>query len=395
MAGNGNGRHRGIRLSEEAIRLIESRLSQMWHEQRRLGKLTRRGMSELLHLSEKTVDRVLRGERVDRATIKQAVLRLNIEWDESFIVVEPAEPAAEASLEPQAARRRFPFVPVAVAAVAIASLGYWGGSRLSAPKVEPTPNWQVEFFDRLAKGTQQYQKGDLKSAKSEFEAVLQLAETHDDLSGKSEALRMLADIDLAQGRFREARDGYAAALEAKEKTGQSSTYPAIQQALGVAELKLKNYPAAKGWVRKALDGFVAGNDFGGMAMAQRDLGSLAAAQGDFEGALAWFASARSGMGRATKTGLLMDIRAQEALVHLSLGDLAKADQMLTDCLEFWERENHPRWIARTKLQLSQVKLAKGLRAEAVALVSEAASGFRKVGDPTGLAEAEALVSSGT
>lgn len=390
MSGNGSGRNRGIRLSDEAIRLIESRMDDLWRQQNRLGKLTRQGKAELLHLSEKTVDRVLRGERVDRATIKQAVLRLNLEWSESLIVTEPAETEPETPTEAHPRRRRLPILPVAAATLAIASLGYWGGSRLSAPKVEPTPNWRQEFFDRLAKGTERYQKGDYARAKTEFDAVLKLAQTHDDLSGKGEALRMLADIDMAQGRFEAARDGYAAALDCKEKTGQSSTYPAIQEALGLAELKLKNYPAAKQWLRKALDGFLAANDLGGMAIVQRDLGTLAVAQRDLEGALAWFASARSGMGRATNTGLLMDIRAQEALVYLELGDVEKADQMLTDCLKFWEREKHPRWVSKTKLQLSKVKLARGLRAEAVALVSEAEKGFGRPGDRSGMAETRSL-----
>ncbi|MCC7435377.1 MAG: hypothetical protein IT363_11890 [Methanoregulaceae archaeon] len=394
MATPGNGKYRGIKLTPEAILIVEARLEQEWREQHRHGKLTRRGMAELLHLSEKTASRMLRGDRVDRATVKVAFQRLEIVWDEAFIEVEPVEPA-ETEHVPGREARQSRLVPMVAVVITIASAAYWGGSRLSAPNVQPTPTWRVEFFDRLAKGTEQYQKGDLQRAKSEFEAVLQLAQTHDDLSGKGEALRMLADIDLAQGRFHAARDGYAAALEAKEKTGQTSTYPPIQQALGVAELKLKNYSAAKAWMRKSIDGFIGVNDLSGTAMVQRDLGVLAAAQGDFEGALAWFASARSGFDRATNTGLLMDIRAQEALVHLRLGDIAKADQMLADCLEFWEREGYARWIARTKLQLSQVKQAKGLQAEALALMSEAASEFRKVGDPTGLAEAKALSESGT
>lgn len=385
MATSGNGKYRGIKLTPEAILIVEARLEQEWREQHRHGKLTRRGMAELLHLSEKTASRMLRGDRVDRATVKVAFQRLEIVWDEAFIEVEPAEPAETDRLPGREARQSRIMV---AAVIAIASAAFWGGSRLSAPNVQPTPTWRIEFFDRLAKGTEQYQKGDLQRAKSEFEAVLQLAQTHDDLSGKGEALRMLADIDLAQGRFREARDGYAAALEAKEKTGQSSTYPAIQQALGVAELKLKNYSAAKAWMRKSIDGFIGVNDLSGTAMVQRDLGVLAAAQGDFEGALAWFASARSGFDRATNTGLLMDIRAQEALVHLRLGDLAKADQMLADCLEFWKREGHARWIARTKLQLSKVKSAAGERLLADRLRAESASAFRQIGDRVGAAEAE-------
>lgn len=80
-------------------------------------------------------------------------------------------------------------------------------------------------------------------------------------------------------------------------------------------------------------------------------------------------------------------------MHLELGEVEKADQMLTDCLKFWEREKHPRWVAKTKLQLSKVKLARGLRAEAVTLVTEVEKGFRAVGDPMGDAEVEALLSS--
>ncbi len=387
MSGNGNGRNRGIRLTDDAIRVIESRLAQMWLEQRRDGKLTRRGMAELLHLSEKTVDRVLRGERVDRATIKQAVQRLDIGWDEKFIVADVFTPEV-APAETRRASRSVRFLPVTAAVVAIASVGFWGGFRLNDSKTQPAPTWRVEFFARLAKGTDLYQKGNYSGANSEFGAALALAETHGDLSGMGEATRMIADIDMAHGRHLVAREGYIVALKYKEKTGQTSTYPAIQQAIGVAELKLKHYSTAKGWMRIALDGFVAVNDSGGIAMVQRDLGSLCAAQGDWEGALAWFASARSGTDRATNAGLLMDVRAREALVYLRLGEVEKADQMLTDCLEFWERERHPRWIARTKLQLSHVKEESGEQRLADRLRFESALGFRQIGDSIGAAEAE-------
>lgn len=347
-------------------------------------------MSELLHLSEKTVDKLLRGERVDRGTVKLAFQKLGIEWDEAFIEIESdvEAPADEHPIEAPVSRPRRTVVAIAAALLTVASVGWIGAKQLSGPEQERPASWRVEFFSRLEAGTKLYQRASYDQARTEFAAVHALATRHDDLAGQAESARMTADVDLAQGHLVRARNGYQIALELRERTGQSATYPALQQALGAAELKLKNLDVAKGWMRKALEGYVALNDGSGMAIVQRDLGSLSAAQGDHEGALAWFATARAGVGRGVNTALLMDVRAQEALVHLARGEVKKADQMLTDCLEYWEREAHPRWVARTKLQLSEVKAAAGEQQLANRLRAESASAFRQIGDRVGAAEAE-------
>ncbi|MCC7434723.1 MAG: hypothetical protein IT363_08550 [Methanoregulaceae archaeon] len=369
---------------------MEERLEALWREHRRQGKLTRRGMAELLHLSEKTVDRLLRGEKVDRATVKLAFQLLEIEWDDAFVAIDEnlgalPSPVGDSELRPRRAR----LVTLWPVALIVVVLGGWLGFRQPDLSVKAQdPYWRVTFFDRLATGTEHYHKARYDQARVEFAAVMKLATRHDDLAGQAEATRMTADVDLAQGQVARARDGYHLALQLRERTGETSTYPALQQALGAAELKLKNYGAAKAWMRLALEGYAASSDGVGMALVQRDLGTLSAAEGDSEGALAWFATARSGLNRGVNSALLMDVRAQEALVLLDRGEFEKADQMLKDCLEYWERENHPRWVARTKLQLSRAKAAAGEHSLADRLRMESASAFRWVGDTGSAGEAE-------
>jgi len=382
-----SSRGRGVRLSEAAAKLFSARLEEQFFNLFGPRRATKRALAELVNVSEKTLDRIVRREKVDRGTLLSVSAALGITWEEGFL----AEEADDFYLIP--ARKQFIRAPWAISiAVALVALTLTSVLLLrpGTHAAQPPATGRAAFFRRLSLGTEYYQSARFEKARAEFLACHEMASEANDWQGVAESLRMLADVDMARGDYRQARDRYARALELRVDSGQIVTLPAIQNALGLAELRLGNYSQARKWLREALTGYVSLNERVGESLVQRDLGEVCKEMGDLDGALAWLASARSGSDRTSDPATLTSIRAQEADVLRELGRVEESERILEDCLDYWTSKRHPRWIATTQLQLSRTKLQAGKADESARLAKLAADAFQRVGDKGGFRQATSM-----
>lgn len=369
-------------LSDEGLDALNSAIQNRW-DGTKLGKLTRKARAEMLGVSERTVDNILAQRRVDRATLVLVFTSLGIDWKPSFevpsgVCENGGGPSQEVHCSRAFLKSRY-LLPTGVLALAVALGSAWFLFSQRARKEQ----WNESFERLFARGMAAYHRGDYKQAERDLLSAEQLA--HSNLEGGrlSSAHRGLGDLAAERGDLSSAKAHLEKALDLRKLFGDSTNEPAIHESLGSVEARLQNFAAAKKHFLIAMNGFREIKIGDGVAEAQRGLGTVAFLEGEDTDALAWFAAAKSTLQGKETSAMFMDVRAREALVLSRQGEAAKAEATLTECLKFWTWDGHPRWIAKTKLQLAQVKAARGDISTAIQLLKESREGYRKVEDRAG------------
>ncbi len=152
----------------------------------------------------------------------------------------------------------------------------------------------------------------------------------------------------------------------------------------MAETRLGRYPEAERHLKQSVDELSHWGDFRGAAASMRSLGFLYAAMKDSDKAREWFAKAIEVSKDDPDPNLLTDIKAQQAMLLHAEGKSADALPTLQECLAQWRSLNHPRWVAKTLLQVAEVDSALNDKGKAVDAANEAKSLYEQAGDRLGV-----------
>lgn len=114
--------------------------------------------------------------------------------------------------------------------------------------------------------------GFIEQARLEAEKALELNRVRGDATEEANSLRLLGEIELAQGKYDQAGEHFQAALLLDKKLGLGKKIALDLRGLGSASLKKDELPAAIGYYRRALEVSLSGRD---SAAAAEDRARLA------------------------------------------------------------------------------------------------------------------------
>ncbi len=409
MSNQRRSRKRAVRLIPAALQRLKIALHERWRKERGNGKLTRETRAELLGVSVATSERILAGEGVDRPTLTLVFKSLGLDWDDSYCEVECDEPQPVAEAE---APKAVPLVPVPrTSSLRVKRLLIAGGvlcalfaaaGQLLIPAMASGPhasdqNWAYTYNKLLLAGSEDFHRGNYKDARSQIHEAIQLARAHAAPRALASALRISGDLAFAEGSFEEAKTRYSEALTLRGVFLEDVAEPALLEALGDLETRTGDYDSAKGHLTRSLKRYRDFKDGVGVAMAARNLGTLAFETKDLEDAIKWFTASLEAVKGLGKPDIETDIQGRMALVSREKGNYAQARSELNECLSYWTKRNHPRWMAQTEYQLGTVEAMAGNFQLARELLNRSKRGFEEVGDKAGSAETAAWIArvSGT
>jgi tetratricopeptide (TPR) repeat protein len=387
-------RKRAVRLTPEGLELVKAALALAWQSDPAWGKLTREARADILGVSLATADRILKQQGVDRPTLTIAFKRLGLAWDDRYCesVTRPEVQSAESLTEPIGQ------APARETKVSVRPLRHRGFALafglviplLLAPftEIKPAttgPFLQSDFFVHLRSAEEAYHHGRYGVAKNHLDQVLALLGDNPRAPQLALALRLAGDLASVEGRYQEAGDYYRDSLVIRRRTEHSSpVIPPLLEAIGDTELKLRNFETARGYFIECLNGYRKVEDVGGQAMALRGLGSAEAGLGNAQAAMHWLEEGLDVIAGTDSHGMRADIQSRMALVLRDEGRLAEAKRLLTRCLDFWQSEGHPRWIAKTRYELGTVEFMAGRANVALMMLAQSRTDYQAMGDAGGV-----------
>lgn len=401
-----SNRNRAVRLTDEALSVLQSRLLDEWRKAGVDERLTWPARAGLLEVSVSTAKRILGQKGNDPAALIRAFASLGLEWRDEYCEPMPGSERADevdvaeavSIIEPSGveiavpARWQWPRLvlwagttSVGLALIAILVLGQAKPS--SAERSVPydqRPQSQAVELARLA-----YLRADYEVAKGHVENAKEVAYHEQDPNAMAEAIRVEGEIWAAQGSLERAYDCFKISLGIRVPFKQTWGRASLLNAMALVEQKLGKLDEAEAHLRDSLASMRFYGDSGGTAEALRELGSIAAKRGDRSIARKRFAAARAAISDRPKEAMHIDIRARMALLLADEGQYDAALQDLTQCLEEWRELNHPRWTATTLLQIGKVEWSAGRVAESRRAIEEAKVNFESVGDRLGVQECAA------
>lgn len=380
-------RKRAVRLTPEALRMLQDALVDRWQKSGGAGKLTRERRAELLGLSVVTADRLFRGEGVDRPTLILAFSSLGLKWDEAFCASEPALatqplPSPPLAPPPPEVKQNQPRMwPIIVGAVVMFGLMMGSSYRSRAS------DWVGRFDEKVALSERYYHRADYPTSRQYLEEAMTLAQKHENVSRLSEALRLAGDLERVTGNLSEARRYYFDAYRMRRSLQNTRNLASLLTYLGETETALGLHADAMEHLQEALQRFETETDHGGVVMVQRALGELAYTQGNYVLARRHY---DLGLASVQDEAMQIDLLSLRALVQARQGDFRNAREHLDKCYAYWSKLNHIRWIARMRLRQAEVELLAGERKHALRLLQESQSYYAQIGDQGGVRECRSL-----
>ena len=196
-------------------------------------------------------------------------------------------------------------------------------------------------------------QGDYAAAREGFAAALEVRRAIGDRAGEANTMHQLASIDLRQGDYAAARQGFAAALEVTRAIGDRAGEANSMHQLATIDLDQGDYAAAREGFAAALEIKRAIGDRAGEAATMHNLASIDLNQGDH-------AAARGGFAAALEVSRAIGDRAGEAAtmhnlasIDLNQGDHAAAREGFAAALEvkraIGDRAGEARHILPTRI----------------------------------------------
>lgn len=387
-------RKRAVHLSEDARERLRAALLDKLRAEAPDRRLTRELKAEWLGLSTVTVERILRGERVDRATLEVAFSRLGVALSpadysveapsEPVVVPQPVPPPAPSAPGPHRTGLR----RLAFGAAALPLIVAGAGWLLPDREPGPSPHRSLGLSREINLGEAAFHRARYADARTKADRALANARKQDLAGGLAEALRLSADVATAMGDLPRAREEYRRSIRIRESMAQTEVLPSLSGALGEVERRMGLRTAAGESLRRSLAGFRRAGDEVGVALALRDIGQLRFDGGDWKAARQAYRESLAALGWATKPEIRMDLKARAAVAVAYDGHrFADARADLTACLDYWRANDHPRWMATTEFQLGLVERAAGEPARAAAHFEASRTGYAAVGDSLGVRDA--------
>jgi tetratricopeptide (TPR) repeat protein len=419
MEGAKGRRRRAVVLTAEAHHQLTTALFAAWREQAGDAKLTREQRADLVGLSMVTTDRILKNQKVDRASLQIAFARLGLTWREAYCVsatppeqvarpvgaqafasgvTDEVDPDANASTyraigrvssQVPPARRKRPVTPLRILA---ACLMLAGAAAVPIESLRHREKGDLEYREAYGasfqRGLSAFHQAHYHSARAETQRALDLAREARDMYGLSNALLSLGNIEEALGDLEGARQRYQEALSLVEILGERGRMPPIHESLGTVASRMGAFEDAERHLQASLELSIEFGNEEGAAQVHRSLGALAYRAGALEKARGHLFIALQEALRLGKSDLHADVRAQMATILRDEGRLHQARGIFQECLNHWTRAGHERWIARTVLQIATVDVLEGKGSEARERLKESRRTYQALGDPAGVAECD-------
>ncbi len=399
MSGVKKARSRAVPLTPEALEILNKALTQKWQSIAKGQRLTREEKASLLGVSLATSERVLKGKPVDRPTLTHVFKSVGVAWDDSFCLLPKAE-SQESSLpqelqdKPPVPKRTHHLRRNILAGIAVFIVLVMVQKDTRAGSVN---DWRIAYLKETSLATSSYHSADYVNARQHLESAISLARRNDNIGGMGEALYWAGQLAMVNGDYEVAKEHLESAYLLKTTLGAGRDSSYIAEGLGNAEVALGNYKIAVDHYKNSLK--MAGNQMNHVMIAQayRGLGTEAHCSGDLETAeRSYDAGLALVANDAKEADLCQDLIARRALVWRDLGQLDKALGVITNCLEHWKRfkgEGHPRWIARTQLQLATIHFRKGSLDKASSLIQASREIYIALKDQSGVDESEAMLAA--
>ncbi len=382
-------RKRAVRLTPDAVEMLTKALSESWYSNPGPGKLTREEKARMLGVSLATSERILKGKGVDRTSLTLAFRSLEIVWDDEYCENVETEPQASLVDEavstlgdlqpspqpPTAARRSLRFV----LSLGITALLIFAAS-IAFRTIQTPENWEHTFNDLVDQADREYNSARYSQAMAYANQAILLSRKHENAPRTAEALRISGDLAMVTGDAKFAYDRYSEAKLLRRTFGYFQNLPPINEKIGNAETELNRFKEAEASYRECIKGFQENGEPSGMAMGYRGLGTVAHRQGDLEAAEKAYRQALSHLARETDREMEVDIRARLALVDRDRQKFSEARAELEDCLDFWKRRGHTRWMAKTRLQLGTVEVLADNSGRAKELLELSQAAYQELGD---------------
>lgn len=391
MSGERQTRRRAVKLRSDALVLLTQRLSEAWAQNPGHGKLTREEKARLLGVSLGTSERILKNKGVDRPSLTIAFKSLGLKWDDAyceFPATESSLPVSETPLVPTStpeAKKKNSLWKFALAAVVASAI-------LIPLNNDGGTDWRNQFNRKMYLAEEAYNTAKYEVALQEISVAIKLAQENENAPCLAGALRVAGDLALASGDLTKARSDYRSAITIRTGLNQQNNLPPIWESLGIVETKLGLYEEAFRNLSLCLEGFTKANEPVGVAMANRTLGTLAHEQKKLDEAAKYFGKALVALGDLEKPDLITDIKARNALILRDRKRYQEAKSALDSCLSYWSQEEHPRWIATTRMQLATVHLVAGDHATAAPLLQQSRKQYLGLGDRAGARECDLWLS---
>lgn len=356
-----------------------------------------------MQVSIGTARRILGQEGNDRSVLEHAFTSVGLQWSDNLC--EPLEalpeappesldPAPRIATPPRRSRTGFRLAALLLLGGTLCGTVFFSallGERDGRPSAASNSTAAIPYDARtsakwIAEARVAYHRGDYDSAKRSVDEAIWQAQCDIDPNALAEAIRLDGEILAARGMLREAMSRFETALQLRTTFEAPWGRASLLIAMASVDVKLRRYALAESRLLEALGVMKEVGDQAGVAEACRDLGSIAAARGNFARARNWFEQARTSIADRPEEPMHLDIGARVALVAAAEGRPQEALRDLRRCLAQWEQLGYASWIARTRFQIGAVLWQLGDRPGALREVSTAQSGFAGIGNAHGVEE---------
>lgn len=324
-------------------------------------RLTRELSAEWMQISIRTHDKIFKRQLVDRSTLVTVFTALDLPWSEDycqdqerFSLNESSDtataPMAEYSRSSSGGTRRLVFRVVGVAAAAIV-FGLVG----SPPRSPVDPDkWYPQFKQQMTKATLAYHAGDYRAAEETLAAAGTIASSWRDAGAMAWHKRMESEVLAAQGRAAEAHDKIQDALSLQTELGLTSDYFSALEIAANLRVKLGSLDQAHRDYERCLQFAQTQNRCHDEVAALRGIGVVASERGSYARAIACFDQALKRLQDSYEPGFAYNLKALRAVAVARSGRFEESLKTLEECLNYWTRKGHRRWMATTAYQVASV-----------------------------------------
>lgn len=377
-------RQRAVRLTDDALELLNKTIEESWRANKSGKRLTRQTRAVMLGVSLPTVDRILSREGVDRSSLVEAFKSVGIPWRDQYCESEitPQEVATSAA-GPSSGNQRngarsflLVFTGILIASLALGAYFQW-----------PRRDWTTEYDYALSHATNLYSKGKYKESEEILAKAMEIGESKKTSRNLEAALKLRGDLAAARGRLAAAVEYYRATIRYRELR-KSPPWGPIHEVVATIQIRLGDYEEARKNLDIAHAAFVKSKEPNGVAEVMRSRGTLAFETGNPDQALEWFAKCLQLLSTRDASDLTMDVRGRRALVLVKYGRLKEAQTELEACLTHWTKGGNKRWIGLTEWRLGQLDSKMGRTQIAIDRLSRARQLLIASGDESRIQEVE-------
>lgn len=384
-------RRRAVRLTDKGQAVLLAALEEAWRRESPQKPITRKDRARILAVSQMTAQKIVDGQGVDRASLVIAFGSLKLDWKDSYceyVLRSPTkvdQPVNEGS--PSKELKSLSAWGGVAAALAVMATVIGLRDSLANQSGVPTGLARDHVAQALVEqATAEYNTGRYSDGRQTIRRAELLARRLKNAPILANALVIDGHLRAELGDFNGAKECYASALDIRKLLRQPETYPPLLESLATVEADQGELGEATSHLLQCLKGFETQKDEPGVALAYRDLGSVATQAGQYGKAHEWFDSALKTASQMDKPELTADIQARKGALLRDEGNLDEARKLFSITSRFWESRGHKRWIAQSLFERGTVETLAGDFTSAHDLLSRSEVLFRSVGDSAGVSK---------